>query len=499
MTEDETPAAGAPVARVLALRWVLGPLSGALALMAIVFHVQGWDSMARNSKYEASADGTGWLVFLAFLFSIVGLVLLLVVLTNLAAGGYHKAYVFGLPLAGAVLIAWPGWQFTEWVRGPMLDIAWTVPLDGPGTVSTQGLWVTDDGMVIRGREDALIAHDPRDGERRWSVDAPVRMSLCSMSDSVSQGIGIVVHQRHEKPCASVSAVDLDSGRILWRTTVVADDLDFAQVQGGRVAVDQEVAVAATEDGARAFGLRDGKPRWTYRADDDYCGPALVSAAGGRTRIVEVCDPLGADKVTTRVLTLDSGNGKELHRQDLPTETSMSEVGVISAEPLVIQVKESDERGLDAVVAFERDSGEPMIMKRVGTDGEIFLEGAVVHGGTLFAITQTSGTGKAHHVSAYSLRDGERRWLVKVGDSRRDSVQSLTVAGGRIGVYVNDQRVLSLDPYTGAKQHDHGAVIDEGATKTGSGVDILAGPDDGWILVNLSSGSYPPLVGLTPKD
>ncbi|MFD4832930.1 PQQ-binding-like beta-propeller repeat protein [Streptomyces uncialis] len=513
MTQDRRPTADTPSGRRLGLIWVFAPLAGALVVLAVIFHIRGWGSIPGGScgtRAQACTDGTGTLIVLGFVCTFVGLITLILVLAVLVKRGFGVAHLIALPLAGAVLIVWPGWQFAQWLRGPMLDIAWTTPVDRPKEARVQGLWVTDDGTVVRGRPDALVAHDPRGGERRWSVDAPVRMSLCSMSDTVSQGIALVAYARHEKPCESVAAIDTDSGRTLWKKTVDADDLRFARPQGGRVAIDGGTAVVATKDGARAFGLRDGKPRWSYRLDDD-CEQALVSAAGGRTRIVEVCDPLGASKVTARVLTLDSGDGKKLRRHDLPTETSLSELDVISADPFVIRVTESDERGLDAVLAFGEDGVEPVVVKRIGTDEELALGTAesrlpaqaglkaLVHKNTLIAATQTTGEDVPQQVSAYSLRDGARQWRVKVADSWGAGVGSLAVADGRIGVYVDDRRVLSLDPRTGAKQHDHGAVIDEVGLEIGSDVQLLAGPGDGWTLVNPDSGDYPPLLGLTPKD
>ncbi|MFJ4774226.1 PQQ-binding-like beta-propeller repeat protein [Streptomyces uncialis] len=514
MTQDRGPTADTPSGRRWGLSWALGPLAGALVALALIFHIRGWGSIpggSCGSKYQACADGTDTLLFLAFGLTFGGGITLIGVLAMLVKRGFGRAQLIALPLAGAVLIAWPGWQIAQWLRGPMLDIAWTTAVDRPQEARVQGLWVTDDGTVVRGLEDALVAHDPRGGERRWSVDAPVRMSLCSMSDTVSQGIALAAYARHEKPCESVAAIDTDSGRTLWNRTVDANDLRFTRPQGGRVAIDGGTAVVATKDGARAFGLRDGKPRWKYRADDADCGPALVSGAGGRTRIVEVCDPWDAAKVTTRVVTLDSGSGKELHRRDLPTETDLSELDVISTEPFVIRVAESDERGLDAVLAFGKDGGEPVVVKRIGTDVELALGTsqsrfpaqsglkALVHENTLIAATQTSGGDVPQHVSAYSLRDGARQWRVKVADTWEDEVGSLAVADGRIGVHVDDGRVLSLDPRTGAKQHDHGAVIDETGLKIEMEAQLLAGPGDGWILVNPDSGEHPPLVGLTLKD
>ncbi|MCX4659474.1 outer membrane protein assembly factor BamB family protein [Streptomyces uncialis] len=513
MTQDRRPPDRTPSGRRSPLGWVLGPLGGALVVLAVIFHIRGWGSIpggSCGSRAQACADGTGTLIVLAFVFTFTGVLMLILGLMLMAADRFGKNRLIGLPLAGALLIAWPGWQLTEWLRGPMLDIAWTTPLDRPETTHAQGLWVTGDGTVVRGRPDALIAHDPRGGEHRWSVDAPVRMSLCSMSDTMSQGIALAAYARHEKPCGTVAAIDTDSGRTLWRKTVDADDLRFTRPQGGRVASDGGTAVVATKDGARAFGLRDGKPRWSYRLDDD-CAPALVSAGGGRTRIVEVCDPLDAGKVTARVLTLDSGDGKKLRRYDLPTETSLSELDVISADPFVIRVTESDERGLDAVLAFGEDGVEPVVVKRIGTDEELALGTAqsrfpaqaglkaLVHKNTLIAATRTTGEDVPQHVSAYSLRDGARQWRVKAADSWGDAVGSLTVADGRIGVYVEDRRVLSLDPRTGAKQHDHGAVVDEAGLEIGMDTQLLGGPGDGWTLVNADSGEYPPLLGLTPKD
>ncbi|WP_141662796.1 hypothetical protein [Streptomyces sp. Wb2n-11] len=126
-----------------------------------------------------------------------------------------------LAAAGVMIALRPGWQACLWMRGPVLDPVRQVGTDRPSSVRGVGAWTVGDGAdtVVRARTDALIAYESSTGNRSWVLRAPVRESVCAMSDQVVDGIGIVAFAGHEKPCDFVWGVDVRSGRTVWERNI----------------------------------------------------------------------------------------------------------------------------------------------------------------------------------------------------------------------------------------------------------------------------------------
>ncbi|MFF2848317.1 PQQ-binding-like beta-propeller repeat protein [Streptomyces sp. NPDC058001] len=496
-----------------AWRWV-GPALVALAAgicgtLAVEFHWLGWTSIPGGScggRYGSTCpDGTGPTLLLAFLFSFTALPLALgaFALWHRFRRGAWIAVV--LLCAGAGLAVSPGFQAYEWMRGPVLDVAWDTPYDRPKSVQGKGVWVREDGTVIRAKDDALVAYDPDDGARRWTVKAPVRKSVCAMSESAPDGVGVIAYHRHGKPCDSVAGIDLRGGRTLWEKPV-AGVTRFTDPSDGLVAADDGTAVAVTDDGVRAFGLRDGEPRWTHRIGGDH-RPLLASAAGGRVRVVTERDTGGSGTPETRLLTLDAATGDQVRGERLPVESEFESAFVVSAEPFTLWLKEEDERGLDAFLVFPAKGGDPLVVPRTSDDEDLVVTSglgyfparppllATVQGDTLIVASQKPGDDYPTAVSAYSLKDGERLWRTGVGDS----VHAVASVGAdRLGVLTGEGRVWVLDGRTGAKDadFDEGVPIHDEAGRFDLYPQLVREPGGDWMLVNGDGNEQPPVIGLT---
>ncbi|URM92530.1 PQQ-like beta-propeller repeat protein [Streptomyces sp. MRC013] len=310
-------------------------LMGLLVGLALEFHVLGWGSVPGNrcgGRYTPCPDGTTPTLLLAFLFTVVGGYGLVFALQKFTAVRPGKALPALLAAAGVLAALWPGWQAYLWMRGPVLRSVWQAEADRPSSVHGVGAWTVQDGKtVIRARTDALIAYDSGSGKREWLLDAPVRMSVCAMSDRVSDGVGLVAFARHEVACGSVRAVDARSGRVRWER-----ELPGARQEGGGslLTADGDVGVALSEGAVHGFGLADGKERWTIeprpsgkRSDGIGYVPTAISAADGTTRVVVICEgSTGFDSAW--LLTLDNATGRELGRSPLPVESSLTTYGIL---------------------------------------------------------------------------------------------------------------------------------------------------------------------------
>ncbi|MGW0187751.1 outer membrane protein assembly factor BamB family protein [Streptomyces sp. NPDC003362] len=496
-------------------------LAGALIGLAVEYHILGWSSIPGNScggRYSPCPEGTGPTLTLAFVCTFAGIFGAIGAVAWFTGHRPGKVLPPALLAAGALLVLWPGWQAFLWMRGPVLDLAWTAVPDRPATVRGLGAWTVgeDARTVVRARGDALIAYDSQDGDRRWVLRAPVRESVCGMSDTVVDGIGLVAFGRHDKPCDTVWGVDVRDGRKVWERDVKGVTL-YQAAADGLLAADKGVAVAVADEAVHGYGLADGAPRWTTKltepknvepTDDEVeCEPEAVSAAGGTTRVVVNCETF-LDFRSAWLVTLDNATGKERERTRLPVESPIDTATVISAEPFTLLLDEEDERGVSAVLSYPGSGGDPVQIPLTADEedlqigqasyGEGFLARpaltAVVRGEALVVAATRPGSDEVERVVAYSLRDGQRMWHADLGTS----VVALAPAGdGELAVFGANQRLWTFDAADGERRGESdGATVREVAGHI-SGIGQLIRADGTWVFVNSDGDNYPPVLAFRP--
>ncbi|MFD4797361.1 outer membrane protein assembly factor BamB family protein [Streptomyces anulatus] len=474
--------------------------AGLVAGLAVAFHWFGWTSIPGNScggRYRPCPEGTTPTILLAFLCTFVGMAAATWRVAELAKIRPGRVLPAVLVVTGMALALWPGWKAHEWMRGPVVDRAWDTPLDRPGTVTGVGNWVLDDA-VVRARTDGLTGYGLADGRELWSLDAPTRGSACAMSDSMADGIGVIAFGREAKPCDTVWGVDTTNGRKLWERKIKGS-VGFTSPTGGRVAADGGVAVVLEDTGVRGLALRSGAPKWELDLDVG-CSPVVASAAGGRTQVVVQCMN-GLEFLSLELVSLDTATGKRAGRTALPTESPWETAVVVSARPFTLWLKEEDDRGTDAVLAFD-DQGRPRGSVNVsGRDEDLRMtvhEGAgfaarpslraVVVGDLLVTAVTKPDEDIPESLSGYGLDDGRRLWHTGAGGP----VGALTrQSGSRLAVLANG-RIHSLDPRTGRLAE--GPLIREGADDIAGAPQLVPGRDGDWLLVNsVGTGVTPPLL------
>ncbi|MFD8972164.1 PQQ-binding-like beta-propeller repeat protein [Streptomyces sp. NPDC059593] len=318
-------------------------------------------------------------------------------------------------------------------------VAWTVPAVGQKYDTGVGSWGLG-STVVQGRIDGLFAYDAADGSVRWSVPAPTREALCGISPDIEEGIGLVAHGRHDKPCATLVAARTSDGKVMWQRKLAGEGL-----VKGALAVGGTTAVTAEDGAVRARSTESGEQRWQRKAPKG-CEPLALDADATRTLLVEQCGK-GA-----RLLALDTRTGTQRWTRDLPVESAAT-ASVVSVSPAVVAVDEADARGTHAFLGFD-DKGAPTVSVPLsGPEGVLSASGEVGDGRTVRPLVRDGLliTFAEHEsmvpdrVVAYSLKDGRKAW------THDDEGQTMALAAepdGRVAYLGSDASVTLLDPATG---------------------------------------------------
>ncbi|MGW6390185.1 outer membrane protein assembly factor BamB family protein [Streptomyces sp. NPDC055103] len=364
-------------------------------------------------------------------------------------------------------------------------VAWSVPAVGPRGDTGVGYWSLG-SAVAQGRVDGLFAYDGADGSVRWSVPAPSREALCAMSPDIGEGIGLVAHGRHEKPCATVLAVRTSDGKVMWKRSLGGKGL----VEGA-LAVGGTTAVTAEDGAVRARSAESGEQRWE-RAHPQGCTALALDADAARTLLVEQCGK-GA-----RLLALDTRTGAQRWSRDLPVESAAT-ASVVSVSPVVVAVDEDDVRGTQAFLGFD-DKGAPTVTVPLGgSEGILSAPGDVgdgrtvrplVRDGLLVTFAESAAT-TPNRVVAYSLENGRPVWV------HRDEGQLTAFAAapeGRVAYLKYDATVTVLDGATGKV---HAVLEPDPAQRVGISIEpeLVAVPGGHVVLNQILVAGEPAALGL----
>ncbi|MEU3477106.1 PQQ-binding-like beta-propeller repeat protein [Streptomyces sp. NPDC033754] len=318
-------------------------------------------------------------------------------------------------------------------------VAWTVPGVGQKYDKGVGSWGLG-SAVVQGRIDGLFAYDAADGSVRWSVPAPTREALCGITPDIEEGIGLVAHGRHEKPCATLVAVRTSDGKVMWQRKLAGEGL-----VKGALAVGGTTAVTAEDGAVRARSAESGEQRWQRRVPKE-CATLAVDADATHTLLVEQCGN-GA-----RLLAIDTRTGAQRWTRELPVE-SKATASVVSVSPTVVAVDEADARGTHAFLVFDDKGATTASVPLSGPEGVLSASGAVGDGrtarplvldGLLITLAEHESM-VPDRVVAYSLKDGRKAWAY---DNEGQTSALAVEPDGRVAFLGSDASVTLLDPATG---------------------------------------------------
>ena len=346
-------------------------------------------------------------------------------------------FVIALSVFGAALVAetrqsatgsWPQW------RGPARDgvARLALPATWPQTLTKR--WevtvgaghaspvVAGNRVVLHAREgerEVVRAFDLSSGKELWRNEyaAPYTMNSAARGHGPGpKSTPAVDGQRIFTFGISgiLSALDLSTGRLLWRTEAPASPPEFGTATSP-IVVDSDVIVhvGAHDSGAlSAFDAATGKPRWRWTGDGpSYASPVVAEIAGTRQLVTQS---------ENAVVGIGLANGQLLWRVPFKTSYDQNSITPVVVKDLVIY------SGLDSGTTAIRivSKGTSWATAPVWKNEQVsmYMSTPVASAGALFGLSHRNrgqffaldlSTGKTLWTTPG--RDGENASIILAGD------------------------------------------------------------------------------------
>ncbi|MFB7620645.1 PQQ-binding-like beta-propeller repeat protein [Kitasatospora sp. NPDC056181] len=452
---DGTPAGGeGPEPARGVSRWIWPAMGALVAAVGVAEPFVAFAAIATGNGGDAAA--------------VLALVGIMVNLMPFAPWGLYRAVRTGRrPAAAAalvgVLLAVVTFPYEHDVE---VEPVWQAQPDRPSDARGIGAWL-DGGILVRARADAVVGYRVDTGEVAWRWTPPGRDTVCTMSEATGDGVGLVGHSAHGKPCATVTALVLATGTARWAASVDAPGRSGDDAVAATAAIAGGLAVLQENGGWRAAALADGRTLWQARTEPG-CTPLALAGAPAAVVTVARCG-----EAAPVLRTLRPADGQEQTRAELPVSSRLKGLALLAADPVTLWVDEEAGRGTHAVLGYARDGRLRSTVPVSGPEFDLVVQpgsglddtfparpayGAVVVGDLLVAPavkpdditfeatahgTRRRGTGR---LVAFSLADGTRRWTAGVDES----VEGVAADGGTVWALTHNSLYHFAAP-TGSRQ------------------------------------------------
>ncbi|MFF8379796.1 PQQ-binding-like beta-propeller repeat protein [Streptomyces sp. NPDC015661] len=207
-----------------------------------------------------------------------------------------------------------------------------------------GSWITDKAFVKPG-VNSLVAYDLDKGGVLWTL--PLTGQVCGASRHVTADNKAPilfeatkrVGPRYYQPCTEVGVVDLNTGKLLWSTSVTGGSAGDQKARFTEVTLSGATVAAGGTDGGAAFDLANGNPRWKPQANDQNC---YDMGYGGGEGLVAVRKCGQYDNPNVLIQNLNPTTGAPLSQYKMPPGVKYA--SVISTKPLVVAADVGDSAG-----------------------------------------------------------------------------------------------------------------------------------------------------------
>ncbi|MER8045294.1 PQQ-binding-like beta-propeller repeat protein [Streptomyces sp. NPDC094032] len=220
----------------------------------------------------------------------------------------------------------------------------TVQLPQPkveDVTDVSGSWITDKAFVKTG-VNSVVAYDLDKGTVLWTL--PLTGQVCGASAHVTaDGKTPILFEaskrlppKNYQPCTEVGLVDLNTGKLVWSTSVTGGSAGDSKAKFSEVTLSGATVAAGGTDGGAAFDVANGNPRWKPQANADNCydmgyggGEGLVAA--------RKCGPYGSQYVL--IQNLNPTTGAPIAQFKMPAGVDYA--SVVSTKPLVVAADVGD--------------------------------------------------------------------------------------------------------------------------------------------------------------
>ncbi|MFJ7158700.1 PQQ-binding-like beta-propeller repeat protein [Streptomyces sp. NPDC101118] len=354
------------------------------------------------------------------------------------------------------------------VPGDTMDVAWQAPADGTAAGQGEGDALSDangtwpaGGTLVRSRSALVTGLDAGTGAREWEYRPPGRSRICATAADVERSVLLVTRDDENRPasagrqlCTTLAAVDIGTGREIWRTTLPAAPREkrISDYQRARVTAGGGLTLLSHR-ALRAVDSRTGEVRWTA-AVPPGCLPAHALPAARRVGAVLACgggptkEPNGIPKdAGLHAVAFDPATGALLWSMPVgdrePAVWGETGALLVSADPLVV----------DRVGTFQFFGGDG----RPHPPIDVNSSSVAVDEHRLYALDgrYVKKAGSRHSAVAFDLATGRQAWRTDLdSDVGVFHLQDgrLTAVGRRQDMlFVPAVRLYVLDAATGEER------------------------------------------------
>ncbi|MDV9191684.1 PQQ-binding-like beta-propeller repeat protein [Streptomyces sp. SR27] len=214
----------------------------------------------------------------------------------------------------------------------------------PDVTEVSGSWITDKAYVKTG-VNSVVAYDHDKGTVQWTLPLAGQVCGASRHKTADNKVPILfeakkrVAPRYYQQCTEVGLVDLNTGKLLWTSSVTGGTGGDQKVRFSEVTLSGKTVAAGGTDGGAAFDLANGNARWKPQANDQNC---YDLGYGGGEGLVAVRKCGAYDSQSVLIQNLDPMTGAPVSQYKMPTGVKYA--SVVSTKPLVVAADVGDTAG-----------------------------------------------------------------------------------------------------------------------------------------------------------
>ncbi|GAA2456412.1 PQQ-binding-like beta-propeller repeat protein [Streptomyces macrosporus] len=306
--------------------------------------------------------------------------------------------------------------------------------------------------IVKTTTSSTTAYDMDTGKEAWSIKMP-RPKSCAAAHGMSGNKTVV---QYGGRCEFVMAVDLATGKQLWKKELPSERATPTEFSYTEIAVSGNVAAVSWIGNAVGYDLTTGKQLW-QQEENSECQDRGYS--GGSQLVAKVeCGFGGPQKV--------QGVGQKGEKKwEWSAPSGVDVLKVLSTDPVVLGVNAGGESSIDITdLMVLSDKGKLQHKISISKDRHNMgcrgislsdCSGAVVDGDTLYISSQPhqgdADYGRTSEIIAFDLTTGKSKWLGE--PTEEGQIVPVTVENGsliayEIPGYDRPGKVVRVDPETG---------------------------------------------------
>ncbi|WP_327375945.1 PQQ-like beta-propeller repeat protein [Streptomyces sp. NBC_01216] len=225
------------------------------------------------------------------------------------------------------------------------QVAFQLPVPKvPDITDVSGSWLTGKAYVKPG-VDSVVGYDLDKGTPLWTLSLPGQVCGASRHVTPDNRTAILfeaakrVPPKYYEKCTEVGVIDLDTGKLVWSTSVTGGSAGDGKARFSEVTLSGSTVAVGGLDGGAAFDLANGNPRWKPQTKTDNCydmgyggGPALA--------VARKCGPYGSQTVT--IQNINPTTGAPISEYKMPKGVDYA--SIVSTKPLVVAADVGDTAG-----------------------------------------------------------------------------------------------------------------------------------------------------------